>query len=206
MQPKQPTAIRSHHGLSAHKSHALTRQTIETSPKTTEDLEALSASGKKIGLASNPFELIWTAGTQGAIAELSSPWKDKRRGQTYPAIRKWLQWLQQAALYQNISFHKDTHIRTDSHEVQRQRTRLGDMLGQPTSRTQTSNGEQTRRRPTPQWSNHKATTSFWLFWIFSRENSSSTQRRMAMKFIRTNVNPIAQRKLQLDNSRLAGHQ
>ena len=80
---------------------------IETSPKTTEDLEALSASGKKIGLASNPFELIWTAGTQGAIAELSSLGKTTRRGQTYPAIRKWLQWLQQAALYQNISFHKD---------------------------------------------------------------------------------------------------
>ena len=80
---------------------------VEASPKTTDDLKELSASGKKIGLASNTFELLWTTGTQGAISELSSLGSQRASGSTYPAIQKWLQWLQRAALYHNISFHKD---------------------------------------------------------------------------------------------------
>ena len=72
-----------------------------------KELEALSASGKKIGLDSNSFGLIWTAGTQGAIPELSSLGSTGTGKPTYPAIKKWLQWLQKAALYKNISFHED---------------------------------------------------------------------------------------------------
>ena len=62
---------------------------IETSPETMEELEALSASGKNIGLASNSLPLIWTAGTQGAISELSSLGTIRPGKARYPAIKKW---------------------------------------------------------------------------------------------------------------------
>ena len=44
----------------------------------------------------------------------------------------------------------------------------------------------------------KASPYSFVYGFSLGRNSSPTQRRMAMKFIRTNVNPIAQRKLQLD--------
>ena len=82
--------------------------TIKKSPDTIEGLKKLSAKGKKIGLSSSPYELIWTAGSTGAIAELSSIGVKTGTTKTYPAIQKWLQWLQKAALYQNVYFHEDS--------------------------------------------------------------------------------------------------
>ena len=170
---------------------------IETFPKTTEDLEALSASGKKIGLASNPFELIWTAGTQGAIAELSSLGKTTRRGQTYPAIRKWLQWLQQAALYQNISFHKS--FRELATKFKDKELDWVTCWGSQLREFKQAMGNRLGVAPLPNGAMSKALPAFRIFGFSLGRNSSPTQRRMAMKFIRTSVNPVAQRKLQLDN-------
>ena len=170
---------------------------IETFPKTTEDLEALSASGKKIGLASNPFELIWTAGTQGAIAELSSLGKTTRRGQTYPAIRKWLQWLQQAALYQNISFHKS--YRELATKFKDKELDWVTCWGSQLRELKQAMGNRLGVAPLPNGAMSKALPAFEFFGFSLGRNSSPNQRKMAMKFIRTSVNPVAQRKLQLDN-------
>ena len=79
---------------------------IKTPPNTIQVLEELSAAGRRIGLESNPYGIIWTAGTQGAIAELSSLGTALTTNHTYPGIQAWLQWLERAALYQNISFHQ----------------------------------------------------------------------------------------------------
>ena len=170
---------------------------IETSPKTTEDLEALSASGKTIGLASDPFELVWTAGTQGAIAELSSLGKTTRRGKTYPAIQKWLQWLQQAALYQNISFHKDSReLATKLKDKELDWvTCWGGQLGE----LKQAMGNRLGVAALPNGAMSKALPAFSIFGFSLGKNSSTTQQKMAMKFIRTSINPVAQRKLQLDN-------
>ena len=70
--------------------------TIKKAPSTIEELKKISASGKKIGLASNAFQLFWTAGAQGAVSEISSLGKQMPTDPKYPGIHKWLQWLQQA--------------------------------------------------------------------------------------------------------------
>ena len=171
---------------------------IKKSPNTIQELEELSASGYKVGLASRPGDLIWSAGTQGAIAELSSiDGQITGVQQQYPAIRGWLEWLRKAALYQNIYFEpqelllenfkndkldwvtcKSEHIRN-----------LRDKMGNTLSFAALPNGSKAKAAPVI------ITYGFAL-----GKNSSPAQRRMALKFIKTNVNTIAQRKLQLSNT------
>ena len=174
------------------------RTTIKKSPGTILELEKLSASGKKIGLSSEPYDLIWSAGTQGAIAELSSIGRQRASNPTYPAIKKWLQWIETAALYQNISFHENQRELSNKlknneldwvtcHGIQ-----LGDLkktMGHSLGVSALPNGTTSKAFPT------HITYGFSL-----GKNSSQTQREMAMKFIKANVNAIAQRKLELDNT------
>ena len=174
------------------------RTTIKKSPSTIDELKKISASGKKIGLSSDLYQLIWTAGTQGAIAELSSIGRQRASNQTYPAIKKWLQWIETAALYQNISFHENQRELSNKlknneldwvtcHGIQ-----LGDLkktMGHSLGVSALPNGTTSKAFPT------HITYGFSL-----GKNSSQTQRDMAMKFIMANVNTIAQRKLELDNT------
>ena len=174
------------------------RTTIKKSPSTIDELKKISASGKKIGLSSDLYQLIWTAGTQGAIAELSSIGRQRASNPTYPAIKKWLQWIETAALYQNISFHENQRELSNKlknneldwvtcHGIQ-----LGDLkktMGHSLGVSALPNGTTSKAFPT------HITYGFSL-----GKNSSQTQRDMAMKFIMANVNTIAQRKLELDNT------
>ena len=174
------------------------RTTIKKSPSTIDELKKISASGKKIGLSSDLYQLIWTAGTQGAIAELSSIGRQRASNPTYPAIKKWLQWIETAALYQNISFHENQRELSNKlknneldwvtcHGIQ-----LGDLkktMGHSLGVSALPNGTTSKAFPT------HITYGFSL-----GKNSSQTQREMAMKFIKANVNAIAQRKLELDNT------
>lgn len=170
---------------------------IKSSPSTIEDLEELSASGKKVGLSSELYGLLWTAGTQGAIAELSSPNKENKGNQKYMDTQKWLNWLQKAALYRNISFHpgsKDLAKKLISNELdwvtcwgtelEELKDKMGDDLGVAAL---------------PDGSASEAFSNHIIYGFALGKNSSPAQRKMAMKFIKTDVNKIAQRKLQLDD-------
>ena len=57
---------------------------LEVDLNTIQELEELSASGKRFGLAANLFELRWTAGTQGAISEFSALGRGITTNQAYP--------------------------------------------------------------------------------------------------------------------------
>ena len=171
--------------------------TIKQPPSTIDELQKISASGKKIGLSSEPYELIWLAGTQGAIAELSSIGRQRASNPTYPAIQKWLQWIETAALYQNISFHGNHRELSDKLKnneldwVTCQGIQLEDLkktMGHNLGVSALPNGSTSKAFPT------HITIGFSL-----GKNSSQTQREMAMKFIQANVNAIAQRKLELDD-------
>ena len=173
------------------------RTKIEISPTTVQELEALSASGKKIGLASNSTELAWTAGTQGAISEFSSLGSTTTARKNNPAIKKWLQWLQRAALYQNISFHKDA--RELAIKLKRNELDWIPCWGIQLKDLETTLGHSLGIAALPNGAVAKAFPGFVSYGFALGKNSSPTQRAMAMKFIQTDVNEIAQRKLQLDN-------
>ena len=171
--------------------------TIKKAPSTIEELKKISASGKKIGLASNAFELFWTAGAQGAVSEISSLGKQMPTDPKYPGIHKWLQWLQQAALYRNIIFHDNQRdlgeklknkeldwVTCDSYQIEGLKKSMGKSLGVSAL---------------PNGSTSKAIPTKVIFGFALGKNSSKTQRKMRMKFIRTTVNAIALRKIQLDD-------
>ena len=170
---------------------------IEKSPGTIKELEALSASGKKIGLASNYGELIWTAGTQGAVSELSSLGRANSTDQPYAAVQKWLQWLQTAALYQNISFHDDS--RALSARLKKNELDWVTCWGNQLEDLKTTMGNSLGVAALPNGTTSKALPVFKIYGFALGKNSSQTQRTMAMKFIKTNVNDIAERKIQLDD-------
>ena len=170
---------------------------IEASPETMEELEALSASGKKIGLASNSFGLIWTAGTQGAISELSSLGSTRSGKATYPAIKKWLRWLQKAARYKNISFHEDA--RELGTKLKKKELNWTTCWGGQLEDLKKTMGHSLGVAALPNGTTSKALPTFRIYGFSLGKNSSPMQLKMEMKFIKTDVNDIAQRKIQLDD-------
>ena len=171
---------------------------VENPPSTIEELEELSASGIRIGLAANINELIWTAGTQGAIPELSSLGSAMTTHQAYPGIQAWLQWLQRAALYQNISFHESSRelsLKLKNNDLDWIPC-WGGIALEDLKKTM---GNKLGVTALPNGSSSKALPSHRHYGFSLGKNSSPSQRAMALKFIRTNVNTVAQRKLQLDD-------
>lgn len=174
--------------------------TIKTSPDTIKGLETLSASGKKIGLSSNPYDLIWTAGSTGAIAELSSIGDKISTAQTYPATQRWLQWLQKAALYQNIYFHENP--RELSNKLKSKELDWITCWGEQLRDLKKSLGNSLGVAALPNGTTSKAFPTQRIYGFSLGKNSSRNQQTMAIKLIKTAVNAIAQRKIVLGDSGL----
>jgi len=170
---------------------------IEKPPSTIQELEALSASGKRIGLASNAYELIWSAGAQGAIPELSFLGSARTTKQAYPSIKAWLQWLRRAALYQNISFHENT--RELSKKLKNNELDWTTCFSGQLEDLKKTMGNKLGVAALPNGSTSVAFPTYFVYGFSLGKNSSQFQRTMALKFIKTNVNTIAQRKIQLDD-------
>ena len=178
---------------------------IKQSPETIQGLEALSARGHKIGISSDPFSLLWTAGTQGAITEISSIGNQITGDQQkYPAIQAWLKWLHKAALYQNIIFEpNDLLLKNFKDKKLDWITCWGDQFEDLKNKL----GSTLSIAALPNGSQSKASPAIQTFGFALGKNSSQSQRRMALKYIKTTVNTIAQRKLQLgDTGFLAANQ
>ena len=173
---------------------------VKKYPGSIAELEKLSASGKKIGLSTQPFDLIWTAGTQGAISEISSLGSQSVSGSTYPAIQKWLQWIDSAALYKNISFHKNS--RDLGEKLKNNDLDWMACWGEQLEDLETTMGNNLGVSALPNGTTSKAFPTNRIYGFALGKNSSPIQREMAMKFIKANVNRIAQRKLQLDDTGL----
>ena len=174
--------------------------TIKKSPSSIEELEKLSASGKKMGLSSQPYDLIWTAGTQGAISELSSLGSQSVSDSTYPAIQKWLEWIETAALSQNMSFHRNS--RDLAEKLENNELDWVTCYGEQLENLKKTMGNSLGVSALPNGATSKAFPTNRIYGFALGKNSSPIQREMAMKFIKANVNRIAQRKLQLDDTGL----
>ena len=171
---------------------------IKDPPSTIQELEELSASGKRFGLAANLFELRWTAGTQGAISEFSSLGRGITLNQAYPGIQAWLQWLQRAALYKNISFHesfRELSLKLKNNQLD-WITCWGGAALEDLKKTM---GNKLGVAALPNGSSSKAYPTQGFYGFSLGKDSSQSQRTMALKLIKSNVNVIAQRKIQLDD-------
>ncbi|QPN60617.1 extracellular solute-binding protein [Synechococcus sp. CBW1002] len=84
------------------------RSKVKTSPATLEELLQASAEGLRVGLATNPINIYWTAGALGANQALVTVMRGKP---LQPELRQrllgWLRWLQSASLQQRVTFYAD---------------------------------------------------------------------------------------------------
>ena len=170
---------------------------IKKSPSTIQELENLSASGHKIGLSSTLTELLWTAGANGALEELSIVGKQIKTDQSYPAIKEWLGWLRKAALYQNILFFENS--RSLAKDLQNNKLDWIPCWGSQLDELKNTMGSTLSVAALPDGSKSKASPPMLLYGFALGKNSSQSQRESALKFIKTNVNTIAQRKFQLSD-------
>jgi hypothetical protein len=168
---------------------------IKQPPKTIQELVMLGASGVRIGLSTRADEVFWTAGSTGAIPEISSLLNKTNQNKPQPKIKEWITWLRQAALYQNISFYRQQSelvnelaannidwISCHSFDIVRLREEMGEQLSIATL----PNGVQTKAFAWPIVQGYGLGT-----------DSSPTQRELALSYVKANTNAVGQRRVML---------
>ena len=168
---------------------------VKQPPKTIQNLVELGASGIRIGLATELADLFWTAGSTGAIPEISSLVNKKNQNEPHPKIKEWITWLRQAAYYQNISFYSRQSelanelaannldwITCNALQVREIKEIMGDQLSIATL----PNGIQSKAFAWP------FISAFGL-----GTDSSPAQRALALSYVKSNTNAVGQRQLML---------
>ena len=170
-------------------------KTIKQPPKTIQELVMLGASGVRIGLSTNPPEIFWTAGSIGAIPEISSLMNQKNQTRLQPRIKEWITWLRQAALYQNISFYSQNSELVNelaANNLDWISCRSGDIL-----RLREEMGEQLSIATLPNGVQTKAFAWPHLLGYGLGIDSSPTQRALALSYVKANTNAVGQRRVML---------
>jgi arabinogalactan oligomer / maltooligosaccharide transport system substrate-binding protein len=170
-------------------------KTIKQPPKTIQELVMLGANGVRIGLSTRTDQIFWTAGSTGAIPEISSLVNTKNQNKPQPKIKEWITWLRQAALYQNISFYSQNSelfnelvannvdwISCNSSDIVRLREEMGEQLSIATL----PNGVQTKAFAWP-----------FVLGLGLGIDSSPTQRALALSYLKANTNAVGQRRVML---------
>lgn len=171
------------------------RRQIPEAPRSLDDLLRLSASGKAVGLSVEPVQLMWTAGSLGAIPALIAT----LRGQTLSpaerqALLRWLDWLKLASGQLRVAFYASQQEATTEFLAQRlawmpcssinvgmMRRHLGASLGVA---------------PLPNGPNQQPAAALNRVRVISLgPHSSATARRLALAFGRFSANPLTQRSL-----------
>ena len=173
---------------------------VKRPPKTIQELVELGASGVRIGLATDPIDIFWTAGSTGAIPEISSLITKQNQNKQPLKIKEWLTWLRHAAYYQNISFYRSQSQLTNELTSNNldwiscnslQASAMKEKIGERLSIAILPNGVQTKAFTWPQ-----------IFAFGLGTNSSSTQRSLALSYVKSNTNAVGQRQLMLRNEGL----
>ena len=169
---------------------------VQDPPSTLQALLQQGAGGTRIGLAVNFSELLWTAGSLGALQSLARADDGQElSGQETQSMVDWLAWLQRASAQQNISFFQDQGqlenllkdgeldwVSCNSNSLLRLRNQMGDNLGVSAL----------PRGPAGAPSPMNAVRVLAL-----GANSSPRQREMAINLAQFITNPMVQRNLSL---------
>ena len=172
------------------------RETVETPPTTLQELLQQGASGTRVGLAVNFSELLWTAGSLGAIQSLANASDGETlSAQNTETMVRWLAWLQRASAQQNITFFQDQGqlenllndgeldwVSCNSNSLLRLREKMGNNLGVS---------------PLPNGPGGTASPMNALRVVALGANSSPRQREMAVSLAQFITNPMVQRNLSL---------
>jgi len=170
-------------------------KTVKQPPKTIQELMKLGASGVRIGLSTSTDQIFWTAGSTGAISEISSLVNKKNQNKPKPKIKEWITWLRQAAYYQNISFYSQQSelikelasnnldwITCDSFQA----LAIKETMGEQLSVAILPDGIQTKAFAWP-----------FVYGFGLGTDSSPTQRELALSYVKANTNAVGQRQAML---------
>jgi hypothetical protein len=172
-------------------------KTVKQPPKTIQELVKLGASGVRIGLSTRTYQIFWTAGSTGAIPEISSLVNKKNQNKPKPKIKEWITWLRQAAYYQNISFYSQQSelidklasnnldwITCDSFQA----LEIKEIMGEQLSVATLPDGIQTKAFAWPM-----------IFGFGLGTDSSPTQRELALSYVKASTNAVGQRQAMLQS-------
>ena len=172
------------------------RKIVQNPASTLQELLQQGASGTRVGLTVNFSELLWTAGSLGALQSLARANDDKNlAAQDTETMVEWLAWLQRASAQQNISFFQDQGqlenllkdgeldwVSCNSNSLLRLRKKMGDDLGVS---------------PLPRGPAGTASPMHTVKVLALGANSSQRQRDMAVSLAQFITNPMEQRNLSL---------
>ncbi len=176
------------------------RRRLKNPPRSLDELLALSARGLRVGLPLGVGEIYWTTTAQGAgqaVARLldgpPQPTPTTLSAADREALERWIAWLHNASLQQNISFSDDPldlveqlqrgerdWISCTSLWIDGLRQRMGPHLGVSVL---------------PGAAEAPATPiTRLLVWSFGR-HSSARQRQVAERFVAFSLNEVTQKQL-----------
>ena len=171
------------------------RRRMPRPPKNLEALMAASASGQTVGLPVEPSNLLWTAGSLGALPALNQIVTGQTLGaEERSALVGWLRWLQQANGQQGVTFFTNqmaaesefktgqlSWIPCRSGSVPLLRKKLGTNLG---------------IAPLPNGANGSMASPLNKVRVLALgRRSSSIGRQRALSFLQFIANPLSQRTL-----------
>lgn len=179
------------------------RNKVPNPPRTTQELMAMAAAGKAIGLSADPYGIWWTAGTLGAdhaivpILTGVTPATEATRARDEATITAWLAWLRLIAqqskvdlasgpeeLSQGLIAGRLDWIPCFSLTVDALQAAMGERLGVSALPVGPGGG------PSPFNS-----LQVWAFGL----DSSARQRQMASDLVQLSLEPFLQRRLVLDS-------
>lgn len=170
------------------------RQRLDRAPASLGELLAIGAAGHPVGLPVDLSNLIWTAGSLGAIPALTNGLAGRAvSAQQQGSLATWLGWLQQANSQQQVTFFADQPsaeaefvagrldwIPCRSTALQRLKRALGGTLG---------------IAPLPGGPGGPASPMNKLRVLALGTNSSARGRELALAFGHFAINPLNQRAL-----------
>jgi hypothetical protein len=172
------------------------RRQLAEAPRTLTELLEVSASGQEVGLPLTPFNLLWSAGSIGAIPALE---RLARRQPVSAAdaqkLEEWLAWLQNASHQQRVTFFGNQEL-TDTEFM------AGRLAWIPCRSTmlplmRRHLGTHLGVAPLPDGPDDRASPVNRLRVIALGRNSSASGRQRALAFSLYGVNPLTQRGLTL---------
>lgn len=171
------------------------RRQVSQPPRNLNELLQLSAEGQAVGLPLDPVNLIWTAGSIGALPAVE---KSLRRQPLNPgdqqAIERWMAWLREASGQRLVSFFASQQetveefeagrlawIPCNTVELPQLEHRLGKALGV---------------EPLPEGPEGQQAAAVNRVRVLALGRHSSPQgRRRALDYVRYIVNPLTQRTM-----------
>ena len=170
------------------------RSRLAEPPTTMQELLESSASGTPIGLPVDLENLLWTAGSLGAIpgleqAELGRSLNSREQA----GIERWFGWLQNASNQQRVTFYA-------SQQLAENQLTTGQLDWIPCRSTvlprlRRSLGQSLGVAPLPDGDDGQASPVNRLRVIALGRNSSRMGRQRALSFVRFSINPLTQRSI-----------